>query len=293
MSSRPSPDDIRDETLSTLRREFTVMPRFAYHQPLDYLADTFPAVFDPIESRDGRLPVPGPNDRMGYSPHNTDEYLETGKYDHDLVLGIVDEHHRAEASGDFRLLDFGCSSGRVLRHFDAERQARGWRLHGVDIQAKPIQWLREHFPREFEVSTVSAMPHLPYEDASMDVIYGISVFTHIKYLWDQWLLELRRVLKPGGLLVQTIHTENAWRFYFDNQHLDWVKNNHSPRMLQTRDMPVPYFYFGDIAVSQVFWTADTVRSYWSRYLDVLEVRPPPPRFSFQDWVICRKSRPHA
>lgn len=277
-----------DEVLRVIRSEYTVLPRFAYHQPLDYSLETFPAEFDPVELRDGLLPIPGPRDRMGYSPDNTDEYLKTGKYDHDLILEIVDEHYGADATRGFRILDFGCSTGRVLRNFDAEHSTREWKLAGVDIQARTIQWLRQHFPPHFEVCTSSLLPHLPYQDNNFDVIYGISVFTHIKYLWDQWILELRRVTKPGGLIIQTFHSEEAWRFYHDNQDLEWVKKNQSEQMLKKREMEVPYFCFGDVSVSQVFWKVEIAREYWSRYLKVLDVKKPPPKFSFQNWIVCEK-----
>jgi SAM-dependent methyltransferase len=132
------------------------------------------------------------------------------------------------------------------------------------------------------------MPHLPFPDASIDFIYGISVFTHIKYLWDAWLLELKRVLKPNGLLLQTIHAEHAWEFYFQNQTEDWVKAAHSAEMLQKERMDVDFLYYGDVSCSQVFWKEKIARSFWGRYLDVLEVAPPPQR-SFQNWMICRKA----
>lgn len=280
--------NLTSQIMATVRREYTVLPRFSYHQPLDYLINTYPARFDTPEIRKGMLPIPGPDDRMGYSPNDSDQYLETGKYDHDILLKIIDKHHGAGRTSGFRLLDFGCSSGRVLRHFDTERSKRGWKLAGIDIQARPIQWIREFFPAHFEVTTGSLMPHLPYEDNYFDTVYGISVFTHIKYLWDAWILELRRVTKPGGLIIQTFHGEDAWRFYFQNQKLDWVRQNHSPEMLKQESMNVPYFYYGDLSVGQIFWKTEVAREYWSRYLKVLEIRDPPPKFSFQNWIICKK-----
>jgi SAM-dependent methyltransferase len=185
------------------------------------------------------------------------------------------------------VLDFGCSSGRVLRHFETERRHRGWKLCGVDVQARPIEWMRYHLPDFFEVATCSTMPHLPFADASIDFIYGISVFTHIKYLWDTWLLELKRILKPGGLLMQTIHAEPAWEFYFKNRTEPWVASSLSPEMLAKPRMDVDFFYHGDALVSQVFWKESVARSFWGRYFTVLDVTPPPPR-SFQNWIICRK-----
>lgn len=278
---------IVERTLYMVRNEYTVMPRFGFHQPLDYYLDTPPVCFEPPLKIDGEeLPVPASDDRMGYSPEDAAEYLRWGKDDKCLVKAQVDKH--LNKTDGLAILDFGCSSGRVLRHFHTEAKLRNWTLSGVDIQAKPIQWMREHMPSEFCVYTGSTMPILPFPDNHFDVIYGFSIFTHIKFHWDMWLLELKRVLKPGGLLIQTIHTENAWRFYYDHRDASWVKDNHSASMLETRDMPYDYFYYGDMSVSQVFWKREVAKAYWGRYFTILDVMQPPDERSFQDWMVCRK-----
>lgn len=278
-----------EQTLAMVRAEYTVLPRFGFHQPIDYEPDSLPPHFDPPVVVPGEaLPLPAPAERFGY-PADDAAYLHMGALDAAVVRAAIDRHLGPRQ--DLALLDFGCSSGRVLRHFDAERSAQGWRLHGVDIQARPIEWLRLHFPQDYLVTTGTVQPHLPFEDNSLDVIYGFSVFTHIKYLWDMWLLELRRVLKPGGLLVQTIHTENAWAFYHGQREEAWVRRAHSAPMLDRPEMDADWFHHGDIAVSQAFWKAEIARRNWGRYLEVLELLPPQHDLSFQDVMICRKPLP--
>ena len=46
-------------------------------------------------------------------------------------------------------------------------------------------------------------PPLGLEHGSFDLIYAISVFTHLTDNSVPWLLELRRMLKPDGLLIAT------------------------------------------------------------------------------------------
>jgi SAM-dependent methyltransferase len=275
-----------ERALWMVRQEYTVMPRFGFHQPLDYNMDTFPPRFDdPVFVNGVELPLPPPPERMGYSDDNS-EYLKWGKYDHGLLMGQIEKYlgHQEGLS----ILDFGCSSGRVLRHFWQQKKSYSWKLAGVDVQARPIEWMRQNFPTDFRVYVGNTLPHLPFEDNSMDVIYGFSVFTHIKYQWDAWILELRRILKPGGLLIQTIHTENAWNFYRAHKDQPGFRKSHSSTVLDGGEMNIPFFYYGDISVSQVFWKRETARQYWGRYVDVLEILPPPPEHSFQDWMICRK-----
>jgi ubiquinone/menaquinone biosynthesis C-methylase UbiE len=209
-----------ERALSIIRAELTPLPRFAYHLPLDHETLTLPPKFDPPIWVDGEaLPLPPSVERHG---HDDSKYLEWGRYDHDILFGHI--RRELPSIDKVAVMDFGCSSGRVLRHFLPEMREHGWKLIGVDVSARRIEWMRRNFPPDFQVYTGSILPILPFESNSVDVIYGLSVFTHMKFLWDMWLLELRRVLKPGGLLIQTVHTENAWNFFAQHGHLDWARS---------------------------------------------------------------------
>jgi SAM-dependent methyltransferase len=279
-------DESGQRVLESVRGEYTALPRFLFHQPLDYAPSTYPPKFTPLDTVPGEAyPIPGPADRMGYCPTDPARYLQIGKRDHDFLLGLMDKH--GVPARDATVLDFGCSSGRVLRHFETEHRERGWKPKGVDVQALPVEWIRRHLPKHFEVSACSVFPHLPFEDNSLDAIYGISVFTHIKYLWDMWVQELRRVLKPGGLLLMSIHAEPAWEYYHRDRDVSYVKPNLPPEMLAKPHMEEDFLYYGDLAVSQVFWKTEIAREFWGRYMTVIDVLPPPPE-SFQSWMVCKK-----
>jgi SAM-dependent methyltransferase len=58
-------------------------------------------------------------------------------------------------------------------------------------------------------ATGTTAPHVPFEDRTFDLIYCGSVFTHISELAEAWLLELRRILRPGGYVYVTIHTRHT------------------------------------------------------------------------------------
>jgi SAM-dependent methyltransferase len=98
-------------------------------------------------------------------------------------------------------LTFGCGSARVLRHF---RCIRDLYWAGTDANPKPIEWARGNLDGiDFRINQLE--PPLPFEDGSFDVIYALSVFTHIPLEWQRpWLEELRRVLRPGGYLICTV-----------------------------------------------------------------------------------------
>lgn len=99
------------------------------------------------------------------------------------------------------VLDFGCGCGRVLRHLrhlPAE-------LHGCDSNPVAIEWCGENMP--FSRCAVNALETpLDYDTESFDLIYALSVFTHLpERLQSFWMGELRRVLKPGAALVLSLH----------------------------------------------------------------------------------------
>ena len=102
-----------------------------------------------------------------------------------------------------RVLDFGCGAGRTLRHFLPD--ATAGEFHGCDIDAPSIAWLSENLSPPLRVFRNEEAPPLPLDGDSFDLIWAISVFTHIADLWAAWLLELHRILRDGGLLFATIH----------------------------------------------------------------------------------------
>jgi hypothetical protein len=59
----------------------------------------------------------------------------------------------------------------------------------------------------------SESPPLPFEDGYFDLIYSLSVFTHLTTTWEAWLHELRRVLKPQGHAVITFLNRTAHEYY--------------------------------------------------------------------------------
>ncbi|HXA53921.1 MAG TPA: class I SAM-dependent methyltransferase [Solirubrobacteraceae bacterium] len=100
-----------------------------------------------------------------------------------------------------RILDFGCGAGKLLRHFLDE--AKVCEFIGCDIDEPSINWLREHFSPPLNVFVCDEEPGLPLPDRSVDLVLAMSVFTHLTDHWAGWLLEIHRVLRPGGRFVCT------------------------------------------------------------------------------------------
>jgi SAM-dependent methyltransferase len=100
------------------------------------------------------------------------------------------------------ILDFGCGCGRTLVHL--KDLAPNAQFDGTDIDAGAIEWCRQnlHFAT---FSVGKASPPADYASESFDFIYAISVFTHLDEDYQfRWLEELRRIAKPGAVLLLTV-----------------------------------------------------------------------------------------
>lgn len=134
-----------------------------------------------------------------------DLYLSSGLADVRSMKAILAEDGADPMGG--RILEFGCSAGRMLRHLEPE--ARAGEVWGADLHAAAIHWAQAHLAPPFHFLTNTTQPHLPFEDRYFDLIFAGSVWTHIGELGDAWLLEMRRLLKPGGRLYLTISDQDT------------------------------------------------------------------------------------
>ena len=133
-------------------------------------------------------------------------FLWTGLTEAARMLEFHGRHGRPTAA-PLRVLDFGCGCGRLAR-FLAMRPDR-WTTRGCEVNPAHVRWCRDHLTG-LATASVGPLPPTPYEDGAFDLVYGLSVFTHLAEAAARaWIAELRRVLAPGGIVVLTTHGRPA------------------------------------------------------------------------------------
>lgn len=104
------------------------------------------------------------------------------------------------------ILDFGCGCGRVARHW---ADLDGPQVHGCDYNDQLLGWCGGNLPF-VQTAHNDLEPPAPYAAGSFDLIYALSVLSHLSEpLQRSWIAELRRLLRPGGLLVLSVLGDKA------------------------------------------------------------------------------------
>lgn len=152
------------------------------------------------------FPIPPQDLWLAYGK-KPEDYLKSGRSHCEIMFRLLDQTGFAKENCK-HAMDFGCAAARMLRHLPAiiGHEANLW---GVDIRADFIAWCSQHLTPEMNFATTTIVPHLPFCERTFDLVFCGSVFSHIDDLAQAWLLELARVMKPGGRLYFTIHDENT------------------------------------------------------------------------------------
>ena len=187
-------------------------------------------------------------------------YEENGRLAGESILALLPEDWSWEGK---RVLDFGCGPGRVLRHL--ARAAPEAELHGCDTHEPSIRWLQERSTDRILAFVNSEEPPLDRPDGFFDLIYAVSVFTHLTASWSRWLLELHRLLRPDGLLISTYAGEVDHQQYlvFD---APWDEDRIGMNVLA----PAAPWDAGGPAVFHSRWWLE---AHWGRAFDFLRMTP--------------------
>jgi SAM-dependent methyltransferase len=265
--------------------------------PIFTRLDDLPELGD-LDARVARdpLPIPSTDDRLGYHGARHFDWWLSGLRDHLLAQRALACHGQPLQPGD-AVFELGCSTGRALRHW--LQQEDGLDVWGGDLDLRAVEWLRTYLPVRARVFQNTALPHLPLEDRSLSLVTAYSVFTHIDELELAWIAELRRVLRPGGLALLSVHSERTWaqmqpgwpvRDALWRNRARICEHRIDEGFLQ-RPLPAPRAVFWweseeGRADCDVFHSQEYLRGAWARFFEVVEVVEQ--GHSYQDLVVLRR-----
>lgn len=121
------------------------------------------------------------------------------------VVDLLARHRRLDGA---RLVDYGCGQGFLFEHL--RRRAPGARYVGLDFSPGSVAHVEGKFAGQpgFERAVHAAGLPSPIESGSADIAVSLEMIEHLDdERLDASLAEMRRLLRPGGLLCLT--TPNA------------------------------------------------------------------------------------
>lgn len=221
------------------------------------------------------LPVPPPHLMARVTGSiRVDKFLGIGRTVLGDIMELINTVDDTKTWTSFTsVLDFGCGCGRVTRFLPQRLN-----VTGVDIDAEAIGWCQHNLSSVAKFTPISPDPPLDYPDGTFDLIYCISVFSHLPLDMERaWLGELKRVLKPGGwLLISTLSDASLaamGRSMPDESGFYYLREGATPGL--------PDFY------QLSFHTREYIEREWRKEFDLALYRPRGIN-SHQDVSILRK-----
>ena len=184
-------------------------------------------------------------------------------------LGVINE--------ETKVLDFGCGVGRI-----AHKMWHDHRLptHACDINEYAIEYLKSQIIGP-EFLTTSFSPPLPYDAGSFDLIYSISIWTHLSpEMQIPWLKEIHRIIRPGGYALISVSSETsmpirqqrleAWKKYNEEDvkehgilYVEYPNLIHAPKAF-----PGVEGSYGSTCVNLEY-----IEKLWGEFFSEVEIKP--------------------
>jgi len=149
------------------------------------------------------------------------------------------------------IVDLGCGNGRLNLFLDQYYLGQKYRYIGIDNSENLLKAAQKKFPRK--IFLPGDQIDIPLSENQADIVFNIAAFHHIPSpkLRLQALADIKRILKPNGLLIMTVW--NLWqKKYFWHNLRAWLKS---------------IITFGDYAPNDLFipWRNDHGKKISERY----------------------------
>lgn len=118
-----------------------------------------------------------------------------------------------------RVLDVGCATGAFL----VAMRELGWQTQGVELSEHAAEYARQVQKLDVYTGTLASAN---FEDGAFDVVTLWDVLEHVLDP-RATLAEVRRILKPNGLLVLSLPNPDCWEAKLFGEHwVGWDRPRH-------------------------------------------------------------------
>lgn len=203
---------MRDLKKTTLRKTIIALLQALRLMPQAYKARMLAATLTPttlfhnfhfwLGGNQEMLPIPGYWARLLVAgTADVPGFLELGRRGFDCIRETLERN--GTPIGSLKdVLDFGCGCGRVIRYWNGFADTR---ICGTDVNDYLVEACQRCVPFA-SISKNSMVAMLDFANQSFDLVYAFSVFTHLDINAQKaWRDELRRILRPGGMLLLSVH----------------------------------------------------------------------------------------
>lgn len=137
----------------------------------------------------------------------------------------------SQLPGVERVLDLGCASGDLGRYKPA-----GVKIYGLDQNTKLLAQAKPYY-EAVQTWDLDSAHALPFPDAYFDAVIAKDILEHLQKPWLT-VAEMRRVLRPGGLVLASVITERGRRTWSDYTHVRGFTQRSLHQMFSDADFEV-------------------------------------------------------
>lgn len=169
------------------------------------------------------------------------------------------------------VLDYGCGAGQIVK----ELRNQDVNAFGCDVFYEGGDHSKSIAPNLFDEDIIKKMDGgtIPFGDASFDFITNNQVMEHVENL-DSVLAEIRRVLKPGGVVLSLFPEKGQWREgHCGIPFLHWFPKNNRTRVYYATVFRILGFGHHKGTKSAISWSRDFCEwlDKWTYYRSYQEI----------------------
>lgn len=149
------------------------------------------------------IDVAFPSDYYLYETYQLDyrQYIEDGDLS---AKEIVEWTLKYISKDEINLLEWGCGVSRTTRHLHKYLPVNS-NIFGCDVNTEMIKWNQENIEK-IKFSAINYNPPTHYKPSFFDIVFCISVLTHIDSSeQENWLKEIHRILSDDSIFLFTTH----------------------------------------------------------------------------------------